>query len=150
MPYYPLFLNLAERPVVVVGAGKVALRKTLGLLACGARVTVISPQANPEFSQLPLTWKPRRFRRPDLRGAALAFAATNDRLVNTRVAEEARRLGIPVNVADSKAECDFFVPARIERDGFTLAISTGGESPRRAAALRRQLEQALDDGLLRP
>ncbi|MCX6619922.1 MAG: bifunctional precorrin-2 dehydrogenase/sirohydrochlorin ferrochelatase [Acidobacteria bacterium] len=144
MPYYPLFLDLQGRPVLVVGAGKVALRKTRGLVECGAKVTVVAPAAEPEFAGLPVKWKRRRFRRPDVPGAVLVFAATNDRRVNHSVAREAERLGIPVNVADSKPECRFLVPARIRREGFSIAISTEGASPRQAAALRRKLETLLD------
>ncbi|MCC7499408.1 MAG: bifunctional precorrin-2 dehydrogenase/sirohydrochlorin ferrochelatase [Bryobacterales bacterium] len=144
VPYYPLFLDIREKPVVVVGAGRVALRKTLGLLECGARVTVVAPARIEEFARLVVCWKQRRFQRRDLAGAALAFAATDDRRVNHRVAEEAARLGIPVNVADSREECRFLVPARVRREGVTIAISTGGRSPRRAAELRRKIEALLD------
>jgi siroheme synthase-like protein len=141
--YYPIFLDVAGKPVVVVGAGKVALRKTKGLLEAGACVTVIAPRAEPEFAGLAVTMRGRRFRISDIAGAVLAFAATDDRRVNRRVAEAAGRRGIPVNVADAPAECAFIVPARITRGSLQIAISTGGESPRLAAALRRKIEENL-------
>src|SRR5689334_16865575 len=96
--YYPIFLDLAGKPVVVAGAGKVALRKATGLLEAGAQVTVVSPRIKPEFEDLPLTIKRRRFRNADVEGAALVFAATNDRAVNHQVARAARRHGIPANI----------------------------------------------------
>ena len=71
------------------------------------------------------------------------FAATNDRAVNHRIAFAAKRRGIPSNVADSAAECDFLVPARVAKGRVQIAISTGGSSPRLAAALRRKLEEIL-------
>jgi siroheme synthase-like protein len=141
--YYPIFLNLEGRSVVVVGAGKVALRKTKGLLEAGAVVTVIAPRAEPEFSRLEVNVRRRAFRPADLNGAVLAFAATNDRGVNHSVMQAARRRGILVNVADSRQECSFIVPARITRRNLQIAISTGGESPRLAAALRRKIEENL-------
>ena len=143
MTWYPVFLDLAGKPVLVVGAGKVALRKTKGLLEAGASVTVVAPRAEPEFAQLAVTMRSRRFRVSDVEGAALAFAATDDRRVNHRVAEAAGRRGIPVNVADAPGECAFLVPARITRGNLQIAISTGGESPRLAAALRRKIEENL-------
>jgi siroheme synthase-like protein len=143
VPYYPIFLDLAGKSVLVVGAGKVALRKTKGLLEAGAEVKVVAPQAEPEFARLPVTLRRREFRPADLRGAVLAFAATNDRRVNHAVMLAARRRGIPVNVADSRDECSFIVPARITRSNLQIAISTGGESPRLAAALRRKIEESL-------
>jgi siroheme synthase-like protein len=143
MTHYPVFLNLRERPVLVVGAGKVALRKTLGLVEAGARVTVVAPESRAEFAALPVRLLPRPFEPADLEGQYLAFAATDQREVNRGVREEARRRGIPVNVADAPDECDFVVPARLQRAGVQIAISTGGKDPRRAAGMRRKLEELL-------
>jgi siroheme synthase-like protein len=145
VPYYPIFLDLAGKPVLVIGAGKVALRKVKGLVEAGARITVVAPQAEAEFAKLPVTMRRRAFRPADVRGFALIFTATDDRRVNHAVARTAHRLGIPVNVADARAECDFLVPARIARGNLQIAVSTGGESPRLAAAVRRRIETALDD-----
>jgi precorrin-2 dehydrogenase / sirohydrochlorin ferrochelatase len=143
VPYYPIFLDLEGKPVLVVGAGKVALRKTRGLLEAGAAVTVVAPRAEPEFGQLAVTMRQRAFRPSDIRGAVLVFAATDNRAVNQAVAQAAKRQGIPVNVADARAECSFIVPARITRGNVQIAISTGGESPRVAGALRRKIEENL-------
>src|SRR5438874_1778652 len=143
MRHYPVFLDLQDRPVLVVGAGKVALRKTKGLLDAGARVTVVAPEALPDFDGLPLRLVRRRFRPSDLNGAILVFAATNDRRVNHRIRLAARSRGIPANIADSAAECDFIVPARVQRGDVQIAISTGGKSPRISAELRQKLEEIL-------
>ena len=143
MPYYPLFLDLRGKPVLVVGAGKVALRKVRGLLESDARVTVVAPEGLAEFEKLPVRWVRRRFRQSDLRGQVLAFAATNDRHVNRTVGQRAKMLGIPANVADAPAECDFIVPARVRRGDLQVAVSTGGRSPRLAAELRRRIERVL-------
>lgn len=146
MLHYPIFLALSGRPVLVAGAGKVALRKVTGLLETGARVTVVAPEALPEFERLGAHLRKRRFRLSDLNGMALAFAATNDRKVNRAVALEAKRRGIPVNVADCPEECDFLVPARVRSGEVQIAVSTGGHSPRLAAELRRKLESVLAHG----
>ena len=143
MLHYPIFLVLTDKPVLVVGAGKIALRKTMGLLEAGAAVTVVAPRAEPEFAKLAVTMRPRAFRTSDIGDAVLVFAATDVRAVNHAVAQAAKRRGIPVNVADARAECSFIVPARITRQNLQIAISTGGESPRVAAALRRKIEENL-------
>ena len=143
MKYYPIFLDLKDRHVLVVGAGKVALRKTRGLLEAGARVTVVAPEWEPEFEDLPVRRIARRFRASDLSGAMLVFAATDDRLTNHRVGVAAKGRGIFANIADSAAECDFVVPARVQRGSVQIAVSTGGESPRLSAELRRKLEEML-------
>ncbi len=143
MGYYPIFLELAGRRVAVAGAGRVSLRKVKGLLEAGARVTVIAPASLPAFEELPVTMVRRRFRPSDLEGATLAFAATDCRDVNHRVAAEAGRRGIPVNVADCPAECDFIVPARVRRGDLQVAASTSGRNPRLAVELRRKIAAIL-------
>ena len=132
MRHYPVFLDLQDRLVLVVGAGKVALRKTKGLLDAGARVSVVAPESLPEFDHLPLRLVRRRFRPADLDGVLLVFAAA------------AQSRGVLANIADSAGDCDFIVPARVQRGDVQIAISTGGKSPRVSAELRRKL-----DGILR-
>ncbi|MBZ5729134.1 MAG: bifunctional precorrin-2 dehydrogenase/sirohydrochlorin ferrochelatase [Acidobacteriia bacterium] len=143
MKHYPIFVDLKDRPVLVVGAGKVALRKTRGLVEAGARITVVAPEWEAEFETLPVRLAPRRFRASDLGGVMLVFAATDDRLTNHRIAIAAKGKGVFANIADSAAECDFLVPARVERGGVQVAISTGGENPRLSAELRKKLEEIL-------
>jgi precorrin-2 dehydrogenase/sirohydrochlorin ferrochelatase len=143
LKHYPIFLNLKDRPVLVVGAGKVALRKTRGLLEAGARVTVVAPEWESEFETLPVRLVPRRFRAPDLARHILVFAATNDRRTNHRIGIAAQGIGIFANIADSAEECHFIVPARLQRPGLQIAISTGGENPRISAQLRKKLDEIL-------
>ena len=133
-------MDLTDRPVLVVGAGKVGLRKTRGLLEAGARVTVVAPEWATEFETLPVRLVKRRFRAGDTAGQMLVFAATNDRKVNRRIGAAARRRGIWANIADRAGECDFVVPARWEGHGVQVAISTGGLNPRLAADWRKKLE----------
>jgi siroheme synthase-like protein len=143
MKYYPVFLDLKDQPVLVVGAGKVALRKTRGLLEAGARVTVVAPDGEPEFDSLPVRRVRRRFRATDLGDCVLIFAATDDRATNQRIGRAAQAKGVFANIADRAAECRFLVPARVQRGNVQIAISTGGENPRVSAELRRKLEEIL-------
>ena len=129
--------------MLVVGAGKVALRKTRGLLEAGARVTVVAPECDSEFEALPVRLVRRPFRTTDLAGAALVFAATDDRLTNHRIAIAARGRGVFANIADSAEECGFLVPARVQHGPVQIAISTGGLNPRLSAELRKKLEDIL-------
>lgn len=144
--FYPVFLRLEGRRAVVVGGGKVGLRKARGLLEAGAHVAVVAPRFDAGFDQLDFEKIERHYLRTDLEGADLAFAATDNRDVNRQVGEDARALRIPVNVADSMEECQFIVPARLSIDGIQVAISTGGADPARAAALRRRIEELLSSG----
>jgi siroheme synthase-like protein len=143
LKHYPIFLNLKDKPVLVVGAGKVALRKARGLLEAGARVTVVAPEWEPEFEAMPVRIVARRFRASDLAGCTLVFAATDDRLTNHRIGIAAKGRGIFANIADSGEECGFIVPARVQRGSVQIAVSTGGESPKLSAELRKKLEDIL-------
>ena len=143
MRYYPIFLELHHKPVLVAGAGAVALRKTRGLLEAGALVTVVAPGVLPEFESLPVRLHRREWEQGDIPGHVLVFAATNRREVNAQIAAEAKRLGIPANIADAPEECDFIAPARVTLADAQIAISTEGRDPRRAALLRRRVEACL-------
>lgn len=145
--YYPAFLNVRGRTCVVVGGGTVAERRTGGLLRCGADVRVISPRVTPGLAELGrrggVTLVGREYRRGDLEGAFLAFAATGDPAANRHVGAEAAELGILFNAADDPAACTLITPAVVERGPLVVAISTGGKSP----ALARRLRERLADEL---
>ncbi len=142
---YPVTLSLSGRPVLVVGGGEVALRKIEGLLAEGARVTVIAPEPVPAVEELArrgaVELRRRAHRPGDTAGFELVFAATDDRAVNARVCQEARDAGIWVNAADDPELCSFHLPARVRRGTLQLAIASGGGAPFVARRLRQTLER---------
>lgn len=144
---YAAMLRLAGQRCVIVGGGTVAARKLGPLLAAGAEVVVIAPEIGPAIERAALEGRVelarRAYRRGDLGSAALAFVATDSRAVNAAVADEARRQGIPVNVADDPAGSTFHVPAVLRRADLTVAISTDGRSPAFARRLRQEIEQVL-------
>jgi precorrin-2 dehydrogenase/sirohydrochlorin ferrochelatase len=134
--YYMACLDLEGRRCLVVGGGSVGVEKAQGLLACGAKVTVVSPELD---APLDLEWRRRRYRRRDLRGAFLVIAATSDRAVNERVHQDAEARGLLCNVADVPELCNFILPA-VHREGpIAVAVSTGGASPALAKRLRAQI-----------
>lgn len=147
---YPLFLDLTDQPVVVIGAGRVATRKVRTLLGAKACITVISPLATAVIRRLAqkkrVHWLRRRYRRGDLRGAQLVIAATDNPAVNKLVCAEAKRRKLLVNCIAPPVAGNFIVPSQVQRGGITLAISTGGASPALAKRLRRDLEGFLSDG----
>jgi precorrin-2 dehydrogenase/sirohydrochlorin ferrochelatase len=145
--YYPVYLDLRGRPCVVVGGGEVAERKVEGLLAAGARVTVVSPTLSRGLAALADTHEilhhGRPYRRGDLAGAVLAYAATDDEQVHAEIAAEAAAARVPLNVVDRPRLCGFIAPATVTRGPVQVAISTGGASPALAKRLRRELEAAV-------
>lgn len=143
MGYYPVFLDITNRPAVVIGGGVVALRKVEGLLEAGARVTVVSPELAPPLAALRdegrINHIGREYKHGDLAGFALAIVATDDGAVNAAVAQEARQIGVWVNAVDDLQNCDFIMPSVVRQGDLVIAISTGGGSPAVARKIREDL-----------
>ena len=142
--WFPVFLNVTGARALVVGGGRVALRKCRDLRAAGANVRVVAPQVLKAIERLRGVEVARRaFRATDLRGVAIAIAATDDEAVNRRVAEAARKRGVLVNVVDAPALCSFIVPALLRRGRVTVAVGTGGAAPALAKHLRDRIGRTL-------
>jgi siroheme synthase-like protein len=147
---YPITLtHIQGAPAVVVGGGRVAERKVRGLLAAGAAVRVVSPQATEPLRALAeagrISWDARPYQAGDLdERPRLVFAATDQRDVNAQVARDAAAHGLLCNVADAPDEGSFHLPAVYRGAGVVLAVSTAGESPARAARVRDALAAFLE------
>jgi uroporphyrin-III C-methyltransferase / precorrin-2 dehydrogenase / sirohydrochlorin ferrochelatase len=144
---YPLELDLAGRPVVVIGGGRVALRRTRALVDAGALVTVIAPVLRAEFPAASVTLLRREYRDGDLAGAWLAHAATDDPAVNAAVAAAAERERIWCVRADDASASAASTPAVTRHGEITVAVTASGD-PRRSQALRAAIATALADGSL--
>lgn len=139
---------------MVVGGGRVAERKVGGILAASGRIRLVSPEITPGLATLAgsgsIEWREKAYRREDLEGALLVFAATNRADVQQAIREDAQAAGLLINVADAPEWCDFQVPATIRRGDLTLSVSTNGRSPAVAAMVRRRLDREFGEeyGLL--
>jgi siroheme synthase-like protein len=146
-PYYPLLLNIQAKKCLVVGGGEVALRKSQMLLEHGAIVEIVSPALCPELNELvkdgAVRAIHRNYKSEDLNDALLVVAATDDARVNEKVAAEARRTGLLVNVVDNPDISDFIVPSYFRHGDIIVAVSTSGKSPALARKIRGELERAL-------
>lgn len=145
--HYPVFLDLTGRPCFVIGGCAMAEEKVKGLVAAGARVTVISPDMTPGLAELGVEEKvdfiARRYRRGDLRTAFLVVVVSQAPPVVQAVWEETRGRNILVNTLDNVPHCDFIAPSIVRRGDLTVAISTGGKAPVMAVRLRQKLEKEL-------
>ena len=145
MELFPIYLNLHQRTCLVIGGGSVSSRKITHLLRCGARVTVVAPEAEEEIKQLArggeIIWEPRGFVESDLEAMFLVFSATDEEGLNHRISMLCQERNIPINVVDDPPHCSFFVPAVVRRGSLALAISTAGKSPMYARKLKEQLQE---------
>lgn len=170
MAYFPIFIEIEKKKCLVVGGGKVALRKVETLLRYDAQVHVVSreicteirallpPENIYEGELLPspgdtnagellpeCSWGPEWSLQEHFTGAALVVAATGSRKVNHRVAQFCRERRIPVNVADAPEECTFFFPAVVKKGDISIGVNTGGKSPAVSSQVRRDIEKAIPD-----
>lgn len=149
MRYYPVFLDLKGKPVVVIGGGNIAHQKMENLVKVGADVTVVSPDLNEPMAALKAEGRfrhiEREYRPGDLEGYTLAFVATDDRSVNATVADEGKARGVWVNAVDDPPYCDFIMPGVVQRGDLVLAISTSGRSPAMARKMREELAEFLTE-----
>ena len=142
--FFPVFIPLKGQPVLLIGGGKVALRRAETLARFGAELTVVAPEILPAFTPLARCLL-RPFRPEDVReGYRLVIVASSDREANRTAGERARALGIPVSVADVKEESTFFFPAVIKGDGIVAGlISEGGQDHRLAARRAAEIREML-------
>jgi precorrin-2 dehydrogenase / sirohydrochlorin ferrochelatase len=147
---FPMFLKLAGKQCLVVGAGKVGEPKIGGLIDTGARVHVVTTAASGLVREWALAGKIdlelRPFSAGDLDGKFLAVVATASENLNEFIYREAQRRGVLCNVVDVPEYCDFFYPAVVRRGDLQIAVSTAGQSPSLAQKIRQQLEKQFGPG----
>lgn len=173
MPYFPMFIDLKERSVLVVGGGRVALRKLQKLMPYGPKITVIAPEVMPEIKEMAGLGLPsgqgdrmeperaerqkkipeiriyfREFTTADLdRRPEFVIAAADNETVNHEISRLCRERHIPVNVVDDPAACSFIFPALVHQGSFSAGISTGGASPTAAVYYKEQLRSIIPENL---
>lgn len=173
MPHFPMFIDLKNKPVLVVGGGKVALRKVQKLVPYGPKITVIAPEVVPEIEAMisdadagadasgrsqnlgaeqqdlaNVRLCRREFHEDDLNFyPELVIAATNDVDLNHKISALCKEKRIPVNVVDDPAACTFIFPALVQQGNFSAGISTGGASPTAAVHFKECLQDMIPDNL---
>lgn len=142
---FPMFVKLAGKQCLVVGAGNVGTPKIGGLIDTGASIQVVAMAASGQVREWAeagkIAMELRAFTESDLDGKLLAVVATASRSLNELIYREAQRRGVLCNVVDVPEHCDFFYPAVVRRGDLQIAISTAGQSPSLAQRIRRQLEE---------
>lgn len=142
VPRFPLFVSLADKKVLVVGAGKIAARRIGVLKHFGAQVQVIAPEKRAEFEA---DFAARAFEPADLDGVYLAVAATDDRAVNRQVSVLCAEKHIPVSVADCAAESTFFFPAVCEGGGLVAGLVSDGSDHHAVAGMAKRIRALLEE-----
>ncbi len=155
LKHLPLFLNVDQKPCVVVGGGRIACRKTKSLLAAGAKVTIVSPQIKPYIQQqtsagrlthINASYPSNEFSK-ELANATLVLACTNSIETNAAIAADAKKAKVLSNIADNPSAGDFLLPSIVDRDPLTIAISSGGASPIMTRLIKQRIEAFIPQGM---
>ena len=146
--YFPMFIDLSDKKVVVAGAGTIAKRRIRTLVDFTDHLVVIAPEVNKELKDLEaegrLTILRKNYEREDIYDAALVIAATNDRKVNQDIYSACKCLGILVNVCNDKNKCDFYFPGIVSDENVVVGISASGQEPKKAKAVTEQIQTMFD------
>ncbi len=147
MDYLPIFLDIRDRPVIVDGGDTIAARRAERALSAGAKVDVFNPELCNEFRELisnpNLTHHRRALSENDLKGAAIAYGASDDADRDAILYQAAKTHGVLANIADVSRYCDFITPSVVDRSPLVVAISSGGSAPVIARILRARIESLL-------
>ena len=149
MAFFPFFIDISGRNILIVGGGKVALRKAEKLLPFGADIAAVSPAFCEGFAALDGVFLCcRKFADSDIDGAFAVIAATDDRALNSHIYELCTRRNILVNTVDDPENCGFYFPALVQSGNVTCGISTGGASPIFARYIKGKAAGMLDEKTL--
>ena len=142
--YFPLFVDLSGKNVLVVGAGKIASRRIRTLRGFTEHITVVAPEIAPELEDGSVALRRRPFAPEDLEGADLVVSAADDAALNASVAALCRERGIPVNVSTDSARCDVLVPGVARKGALVAGITAGGEDHSAARRLTEAVRKLLE------
>ena len=147
--YFPMFVDLSDKKVVVVGGGNIATRRVKTLLQFTRNVTAIAPHMTPDLLELGKTGYVELFTRPvkrsDFEMAYMVIAATNDWKLNDQIYKICKEQGVYVNVADDKSKCDFYFPGIFMQEELVVGITASGLDQKKARKVRVAIEEAMSD-----
>lgn len=147
MSFFPLYLTMDSKKVLLIGAGSIATEKLEKLLDFTQNICIvsltISTKAQTLISQHEFTFYQRAYQIGDIKGFDIVIVATDDEVLQQKIYEESRGLGILINAVDNMKYCDFIFPSYLQRGDLTVAFSTGGASPAFAKRIRQHFEKSM-------
>lgn len=145
--YFPVFIDISDKKVVVVGAGKIGSRRIRTLVDFTEHLTVIAENVEPDIAQMAeeglIEWKKQHYERDLILDADMVFACTNDSELNNGIYSVCKCLGIQVNVCSDKNKCDFYFPGVIHADNVVVGITASGVDHHQAKAVREEIEKVI-------
>ncbi|MCC8101603.1 MAG: bifunctional precorrin-2 dehydrogenase/sirohydrochlorin ferrochelatase [Clostridiales bacterium] len=147
--YFPIFVDLSEKKVMIVGAGTIAKRRIRALADFTGHLVVIAPEVNPELRDLEAAGRiqilRKKFEKEDVSDADMVIAATNDRRLNQTIYAVCKEAGIPVNVCNDKTRCDFYFPVLAYEETIVAGVRSAGQDSARARRVAGQIRELLGE-----
>lgn len=144
---FPMFVDLSQRKIVVVGGGKIAQRRISVLIQFADKITVIAPKVHPNIQLLAddrqIQLKEKRYQREDIYDADIVIAATDDAGVNNEIHSVCKCLGIIVNVISDQNKCDFHFPGIVKREQLVVGVNAGGRDHKLVKSVREKIDDIL-------
>ncbi|MCD8096267.1 MAG: bifunctional precorrin-2 dehydrogenase/sirohydrochlorin ferrochelatase [Ruminococcus sp.] len=147
MSYFPFFIDVCDKEILVVGGGKVAYRKAQKLMEFGAKIKIVAKDVCEEFGKLDVTVHKREFSDKDIKNAFCVIAATDDEQLNEYIFRLCQDENILINTVDDKEKCSFIFPAISKNGDITAAVTTNGKSPFVSSFVREKIDDVLTDNL---
>lgn len=147
MNRFPLCINLEDKRFLVVGYGRIAKRKLKAISEFTSNIKIITKELTEEELGKGIEIVNKCFDEKDLEGVDFVITATGNREQDEAVVASCKAKGIPVNAADDREECDFFLPGIIKRGDLVVSVSTSGKSPAYSRHLREQIEDVIPDNI---
>lgn len=145
--YFPMFVDIRTKKILIVGAGTIAARRAQALAGFGPDITVVAPEISERIEKLAregrLQIRPRGYETKDCQGCWMVLAASDDAKLNARVCREAKAAGAIVNNASDRTQCDFHFPGLVRSGSAVIGINGGGEDHKLAKDLRIRIEKSL-------
>ena len=150
-PYFPMFIDLSDKKIVVIGGGSIATRRIKTLLSFSRNIDVVAPRVTMELSELGkagiVNLILRPVKRSDFTGAYMVIAATNDRKLNDVIYNVCKEEGIYVNVSSDKEKCDFYFPGIFMQDEIVVGVTASGLDHKKARRVREEIQAVLERAL---
>ena len=152
--YFPIFIDISEKKIVVVGGGNIATRRVTTLTGFACHIKVVAPTITQELQQFvsegKIVWEKGEYCAEQINTADIVLAATNRPEINHRVKEDCEKFiaetgrNIMVNIADDKMLCDFYFPSIIHEDEIVVGINSGGKNPGAVKKIREKIQRLLE------
>ena len=147
--YFPIFIDLSEKHIVVVGAGKIASRRVRTLLEFAGKITVVAPEISEEILAMagkgPVQLKKRAFEEADLDGTDMVLAITDDKELNKKIGTLCKEKKIPVNTSHDKDLCDFYFPGVVQKENVVVGVTASGKDHKQAKEVTEKIREVLDN-----